>query len=522
MQTKILKTTEKDIALAGKILADGGLVAFPTETVYGLGANAFDDNAVSGIYRAKGRPSDNPLIVHIAEKEDIIPLVREVTPAAQALIDAFFPAPLTVILPKSDAISDTVSGGLDTVGIRMPQNPVARAIIKAAGVPIAAPSANTSGLPSPTGAKYVISDLNGKVDAIVDGGSCEFGIESTVITLARETPTILRPGAITKEMLEEVIGEVKIAKAVTEGMKDGETAASPGMKYKHYAPKAKIIILNADREKYEKYVNMQKDAFALCYEEDNVTVPKVTFGSESDDLSQSHALFNALRRLDELGAKKVYARNPRLSGVGLAVYNRLIRAAAFCVLDLEKPFFIGLTGQTGAGKGYICKQLQELGYNTVDADYYSKKLTENNSPVLAKLQAQFGQDIVKDGSLNRSLLAERAFENPQKTQQLNSIMLPEILKLCTDNARFPCVLDAPQLFESGADGLCAKIISVTAPYELRLERIIRRDGISRELAEKRMRAQHSEEFFIEHSDFTVINDGRDTASQIKKLQEEIL
>lgn len=520
METKILKTTEKDIALAGEILRRGGLVAFPTETVYGLGANAFDERAVSGIYRAKGRPSDNPLIVHIAEKEDIIPLVKKITPAAQKLIDEFFPAPLTVILPKSDKISRTVSGGLDTVGIRMPQNPVARAIIKAAGVPIAAPSANTSGLPSPTSAKYVISDLSGRVDAIVDGGSCEFGIESTVITLAGDVPTILRPGAITKEMLEEVIGRVEIAKAVTEGMKDGEAAASPGMKYKHYAPKAKIIILNADREKYEKYVNMQKNAFALCYEEDNVTIPKVTFGSEGDDLSQSHALFDALRRLDELGAKKVYARNPRLSGVGLAVYNRLIRAAAFCVTDLEKPFLIGLTGQTGAGKSFVSNMLKKLGYNIVDADYYSKKITERNSPVLAQLQAQFGQDIVKDGNLNRRLLAQRAFENPQKTQALNSIMHPAILKLCIENAQFPCVLDAPQLFESGADSLCTKIISVTAPYELRLERIMKRDGITQELAEKRMAAQHSEEFFIEHSDFTVINDGRDIASQIEKLLEE--
>lgn len=522
MKTKILKTTKEDIARAGKILREGGLVAFPTETVYGLGASIYNDEAVANIYKAKGRPSDNPLIVHIAEKEDIIPLVKEVTPKAQRLIDAFFPAPLTVILPKSDRISKTVSGGLDTVGIRMPQNPIARAVIKEAGVPIAAPSANTSGLPSPTDAKYVIEDLNGRVDAVIDGGSCEFGIESTVITLAEEIPVILRPGAVTKEMLEEVIGEVKIAKAVTEGMKDGEAAASPGMKYKHYAPKAKIIILNADKEKYEKYVNMQKDAFALCYEDDEVSIPRVTFGREGDDLSQSHALFNALRRLDELGAQKVYARNPKLTGVGLAVYNRLIRAAAFCVLDLEKPFLIGLTGQTGAGKGYICESLKKAGFNIVDADYYSKKITEKGSPVLSEIQREFGADTVTDGVLNRNLLAERAFESPEKTQALNKIMHPAILDLCISNARFPCVFDAPQLFESGADALCAKIVCVTAPYEVRLERIMKRDGISRELAEKRISAQHSEEFFSQHSDFTVINDGRNTDEQIKRLFEEIM
>ena len=370
METKIFKPTSEHIAEAGAILRRGGLVAFPTETVYGLGANALDENAVSKIYKAKGRPSDNPLIVHIAEKEDMIPLVREIPPKAKALMDAFFPGPLTIILPKSEKIGRVVSGGLDTVGIRMPQNPVARALIKAAGVPIAAPSANTSGLPSPTNAKYVIEDMRGRIDAVIDGGSCEFGIESTVITLAGEIPTILRPGAITREMMSEVIGRVDIAKAVTEGMAEGETAASPGMKYKHYAPKAKIIIVNAPKEKYERFVNAQAGAFALCYEGDEITIPKVTFGREGDDLSQSHALFDALRRLDELGAKKVYARNPKLTGVGLAVYNRLIRAAAFCVIDLEKPFLIGLTGQTGAGKSYVAKKLQDMGYTIVDADLF--------------------------------------------------------------------------------------------------------------------------------------------------------
>ena len=241
METKILSTSEYDIALAGKILSDGGLVAFPTETVYGLGADALNEEAVKNIYLAKGRPSDNPLIVHIAEKEDIFPLVKEITPKAQALIDKFFPAPLTIILPKSSKIGSTVSGGLDTVAIRMPQNKTARSLIKVAGTPIAAPSANTSGLPSPTRAKHVIDDMSGKIDAIINGEDCEFGVESTVITLATETPTILRPGAITKEMLEAVIGKVEVAAAVLEEMKKDEVAASPGMKYKHYAPKALLI-----------------------------------------------------------------------------------------------------------------------------------------------------------------------------------------------------------------------------------------------------------------------------------------
>ena len=246
METKQLGTTEQDLALAGELLRQGQLVAFPTETVYGLGADALNETAVAQIYAAKGRPSDNPLIVHVAEKADIAPLVQEIPEKAKKLFDRFFPGPLTVILPKSDKIGKVVSGGLDTVAVRMPENPVAHRLLQLAGVPVAAPSANTSGLPSPTRAKYVQEDMNGKIAAIVDGGDCAYGVESTVITLATHTPTLLRPGAVTKEMLEAEIGPIAVAPAVLEKMADGETAASPGMKYKHYAPKAQVILVNGD------------------------------------------------------------------------------------------------------------------------------------------------------------------------------------------------------------------------------------------------------------------------------------
>lgn len=287
METKVLSTNDEDIALAGKILANGGLVAFPTETVYGLGANALNENAVKNIYKAKGRPSDNPLIVHIANKEDIVPLVKEVTPKAQALIDAFFPGPLTIILPKSDLIGKVVSGGLDTVAVRMPINEVANKVIKAAGCPIAAPSANTSGLPSPTRAKYVIDDMSGKIEAIIDGGDCEFGVESTVITLATDIPTVLRPGAVTKEMLEGVIGEVEVANAVLHGMKDNETAASPGMKYKHYAPKARVVIVDADRKTYgykSFYINDER-VYSREWEQNGYNIP--LFLNDEDSVNSS-------------------------------------------------------------------------------------------------------------------------------------------------------------------------------------------------------------------------------------------
>lgn len=522
MQTKILSTSEYDIALAGKILSEGGLVAFPTETVYGLGANALNETAVKSIYRAKGRPSDNPLIVHIAEKQDIVPLVKEVTPDAQALIDAFFPAPLTVILPKSERIGSVVSGGLDTVAVRMPENETARRLIKAAGCPVAAPSANTSGLPSPTKAKYVIDDMSGKIDAIIDGGDCKFGVESTVITLATDIPTILRPGAVTKEMIEKVIGPVQVAPAVLEGMKNDEVAASPGMKYKHYAPKARVIIVDADKKTYEDFVNSRQDAFALCFEGDNVKIPKLTYGKENDDLSQARELFDALRRLDEMGAKKVYARIPHTTGVGMAVYNRLIRAAAFNIIDLKKPFFIGLTGQTGAGKGYVCKYLSRLGFNILDTDKYVKKIYENNPGITSRLVREFGNDIMVNGVLDKKALAKTAFSSKENTEKLNRIVHPEVIALCERDARPLAVLDAPQLFEAKAQDKCYKIICVTAPYDVRLKRITERDGITIEQAQARINAQLDEDYYISNSDFVVKNNGEDIEIQIDNILEEIL
>lgn len=521
MNTQILFPTEQDIARAGALLRQGQLVAFPTETVYGLGANALDEAAVKQIYAAKGRPSDNPLIVHVANKADIAPLVKEIPPKAQALIDAFFPGPLTIILPKSDKIGKTVSGGLDTVAVRMPENKIANRVIAAAGVPIAAPSANTSGLPSPTKAKYVMEDMMGRIAAILDGGDCAFGVESTVITLATDRPTLLRPGAITREMLEQVIGKIDIASAVLEKMADEETAASPGMKYKHYAPKARVVLVKADKATYETFVNAQKDAFALCFDEDRITIPKVTFGKEGDDLSQARALFDALRQLDALGAKTVYARMPRKDGVGMAVYNRLIRAAAFTVIDLTLPFFIGLTGATGAGKGYVSDYLKTLGYHILDCDAYARKITQKNSPFLPVLAREFGEDIIEGGVLNRARLAERAFSSEENKARLNALLHPAILELCKKDAVFPAVLDAPQLFESGADRLCCKIIAVTAPQAVRKQRIMARDGLDEAAAALRMGAQLSEEYYIEHSDFTVVNDGRDIKSQINRILEAI-
>ncbi len=522
MDTKLFGTSEYDIAEAGKMIAEGKLVAFPTETVYGLGADALNEEAVRNIYLAKGRPSDNPLIVHIAEKEDIAPLVKEVTPKAKALIDAFFPAPLTVILNKSDKVGKVVSGGLDTVAVRMPKNEIARKLIKASGCPIAAPSANTSGLPSPTRVKYVIDDMMGKIDGIIDGGDCEFGVESTVITLATEVPTLLRPGAVTKEMIEAVIGEITVAPAVLEGMKNDEVAASPGMKYKHYAPKAKVVIVNADKERYEKFVNAQKDAFALCFDDDNITIPKVTFGKENDDLSQAKELFDALRELDEMGAKKVYARIPHKDGVGMAVYNRLIRAAAFDIIDLTKPFTIGLTGPTGAGKSYICELLEKRGFKIIDCDKIAHELTEKDAPILKSIASAFGDDVVKNGELDRKLLASRAFDTKEHTKKLNSILHPAIVEKCKEEAQGLTVLDASQLFEANMQNDCYKVIGVLADEDVRIKRVITRDNITEQQAKLRMSAQFDNDYFIDNCDYIIYNNGEDVAVQTDNILEVIL
>ena len=254
---KTLILNENEVEKAADIIKSGGLVAMPTETVYGLAANALDGKAVAKIFKAKGRPMDNPLIVHISDISQIYPLVREFPEKAKILAEKFWPGPFTIILPKSDIIPDEVSAGLDTVAIRFPSNKIAQALISKS-MPLAAPSANLSGSPSPTNARHVFDDMNGRINAIIDGGECEVGVESTVITLSTDTPRLLRPGGITVEQLRKAIGNVIIDDAVLNPLKSGEKAASPGMKYKHYAPKAHIILLEGSDSDFIKYVNSHK------------------------------------------------------------------------------------------------------------------------------------------------------------------------------------------------------------------------------------------------------------------------
>ncbi len=333
METVVIDiTTEYERALteAKRLINDGQVVGIPTETVYGLGANALDEEAVKKIFVAKGRPSDNPLIVHIAKLEDLEPLVKEIPEKVKVMADAFWPAPLTMIMKKSEKVSNVVSGNLPTVAVRMPKSDYARAVIESCGCPLAAPSANLSGSPSPTNAKYVYDDMNGRIPLIIDGGSCEIGVESTVISFAEEPPRLLRPGGVTLEEMTELIGEILVDDAVLNKLEEGATASSPGMKYKHYAPSADITIIKSDFEVF-KTLCESENATALCFddEEKALSCPAVTYGDINDGYSQSARLFDALRELDEIEAKKVYARCPDTKGMGLAVYNRLIRAAGF-------------------------------------------------------------------------------------------------------------------------------------------------------------------------------------------------
>ena len=340
METKLLKPNKESIELACKLLQDGEVVGVPTETVYGLAGDSRNGEAIKKIFKAKGRPADNPLIVHISNLDMLKGVVRYVSDDAKKLMDAFWPGPLTIIMPKGNEICNETCAGLDSVGVRMPSNPIAYEIIEKSKVPFSAPSANISGKPSPTNATDVFVDMNGRIPLIIDGGECDAGVESTVISTLTDKPIILRPGVITKEMIEKVLGKkVEIAKAVTEGVKKDEKVLSPGMKYKHYAPNADVIILKGSLEKYSKYVNEHKadGTFALCFDDEQqyLDVPAISYGHITSPKEQAHELFTALRELDKQNAKIVYARCPEMTGVSLAVYNRLIRSAGFKIIDLD-------------------------------------------------------------------------------------------------------------------------------------------------------------------------------------------
>jgi len=337
METILLNNTENNIKTAAELIKKGEVVGIPTETVYGLGADALNPEAVTKIFEAKGRPADNPLIVHIYDISQAEQLAHDIPKLFYLLAEKFWPGPLTMIVPKNDIVPDETSGGLDTVGIRMPVHPVMREIIKLS-CPVAAPSANRSGYPSPTSAKHVSDDMKGKISAVIDGGESKFGVESTVISFDDEnTVRILRPGSVTAEMLSEYAENVIIDEAILNDLAEGRQAPSPGMKYKHYSPKADVKIVEGDFESFCRYAEtLDNDRlYCLIFDSDNSDKLKcsfLTYGSNSTQ--QAHSLFSRLRELDELNAKTVLVRAPQKDGIGLAVYNRLLRAAGFEVIRI--------------------------------------------------------------------------------------------------------------------------------------------------------------------------------------------
>ncbi len=348
MNTQILKINrehpEQDkIKYAAQVLTEGGTVAFPTETVYGLGANALNETAIMKIFEAKGRPSDNPLIVHISKISEARQLVKEIPQSAQKLMSAFWPGPLTIVMQKSDIVPYAITAGLNTVAIRLPSHPIAKQLIHQAGVPVAAPSANISGKPSPTIGQHVIDDLYGRVNVIIDGDNAEVGLESTVIDVTSERPILLRPGGITYAQLVDVLGVVEIDKGVVEKIKDNTIPRSPGMKYTHYSPKAEVVVIEGQKENVIKKINelsrenierglavgvLAMDETAKSYQSNHV----LALGEESKPEKVAANLFKRLRQFDELDVDIIYAQSIKGEGIGLAIRNRLNKAAGYNIV----------------------------------------------------------------------------------------------------------------------------------------------------------------------------------------------
>ena len=339
--TELLPVTPEALAQAGALIRSGELVAFPTETVYGLGANALDADAVKRIFEAKGRPGDNPLIVHISAVEQLGPLISvEPSPMARALMDACWPGPMTLIFPKSDLVPMAVTAGLDTVAVRFPAHPAARALIDAARRPVAAPSANRSGRPSPTTAAHVLADMDGRIPMILDGGPCAVGLESTVIDMTGDVPRILRPGGVTPEMIEAVCGAARVDEAVMRPLREGERPRSPGMKYRHYAPRGSLTVVQGDEAAVIARIKQLYDAaegtpLILALEGHLPAYgDRRALSLGVDAAGMARALFDALRQADDLGADALFSEAVPADGLGLAVMNRLGRAAAFHIIEV--------------------------------------------------------------------------------------------------------------------------------------------------------------------------------------------
>lgn len=526
MNTRLLSGKKPDdIAEAGRLLAAGEVVGIPTETVYGLAASAFEAKAALRVFAAKGRPADNPLIVHITELSQLPGLVEYIPEAAYKLAARFWPGPMTLLMYKKPCIPDEVTAGLPTVGIRMPSHPVARAVIEAAGVPLAAPSANISGKPSPTTARHVLDDMDGKIAAVVDGGPCSVGVESTVIDLTGGTAQVLRPGAITEEMIAEVLGNAATDPAVEHGLSAGERPKAPGMKYRHYAPKAPVLLLEGPPENtaaalrrellptdgalvFSEYIGLLKPHSNLC-----------PLGESWDHASHARRLFAALRRLDGTEAKRILAQCPRTRGAEAGAVNRLRKAAGFQTLDCrDERYVVGVTGRSGSGKSALASALIIRGACVLDADMIYRELLQTDHALLAAIETRF-PGTVKDGVLDRSALGKLVFSDELARLDLNALAHPAVFREVGRRiAAGPAgliLLDVPLLFESHIDRFCDLTVGMLADRRVSLRRIMVRDGISEERAHARLFSQPDNAFYRRHCDVLLKNDGDLKDFQIK-------
>ena len=535
METKFIDLTsikgqqqvvEEKIGMAGEIIRSGGLLAVPTETVYGLGANALDPDAVRRIFEAKGRPQDNPLIIHVPSAQWLPRFCENVPPLAYTLARNFWPGPLTMILHRKAVVPDATTAGLNSVGVRCPAHPVTLSIIREAGVPIAAPSANTSGRPSCTTAADVLEDMNGKIEGIVDGGPCTVGVESTIIDLTVTPPRLLRPGGLPLEDLQRVLGEVDVDKAVTAPLKDGEQPKAPGMKYRHYAPKAPVTVFTGNSRRTAQAIAQRAGATSgiICFDEFETLFPNCEvhcLGPKDDKETQAQRVFDALRTFDDSSVTEILAQCPDNRGLGLAIANRLKKAAGFHEVNVEdESIVLGLTGGTGAGKTSALKAVKDLGGLALDCDAVYYELLNTNPELRAAISDAFGGDVFDpNGALNRKALGELVFGDADRLDQLNDIVFrylrPELERRI---AAFPgklTALDAINLFESGIDRLCDRTVAVTSPVEMRVRRIMERDGIDEQYARLRVSAQKQDDYYREKCDRELSN----TADSPKEFQE---
>ncbi len=513
------ETEQNAISEAAEILRRGGLLGIPTETVYGLGADGLNADAVARIFEAKGRPQDNPLILHVPSASWLERFCRDVPTVAYTLAERFWPGPLTMILPRRENVPLRTTGGLETVGVRCPNHPLTLAIIEAAGVPVAAPSGNTSGRPSPTTAAHMLEDMDGKIDGIVDGGPCAVGVESTIIDLTVTPPRLLRPGGLPLEELRTVLGEVAVDKAVTEKLGEGERPRAPGMKYRHYAPKAPVTVVTGDPACSAAWISAhlgERDG-VICFDE---FAPQFAghivhkLGAAADRLAQARHVFDALRAFDASDVSHIYAQCPDDAGLGLAVGNRLKKAAGFHVVNVDRPIVIGLTGPTGAGKTSALLALERLGGLILDCDAIYHQMLQTDEGLRRAITDAFG-DVFDENGLNRQKLGAVVFADPSAMDRLNAIIfeyIPREVERRIAATDAPVVgIDAINLFESGMDRLCHRTVGLLAPLEMRLRRIMARDGIDEEYARLRIAAQKGDEFYRTRCTDILMNDAASAA-----------